>query len=129
MFGSIYAKTRDTVEGARDVSETVWRDWPVMVLGLVLRVRSSIPENYPEVRDYEDRETKRLRREYLRRRWRDGRLRAQRWYEDRLAELEAELSRRSLELAREEFARTANRHKNDDDLLFVAEDRRQEGGG
>lgn len=129
MFANLYAKTRDTVEGARDVSETLWRDWPIMALGLVVRFKGSIPDDHPRIRDYEAREGKRLRREYLRRRWRGGRLQAERWYEDRLVELGTELSRRRTEIAREEFARTANRHKDDGGLLFVAEDCHQDGGG
>ncbi|MDP9474280.1 MAG: hypothetical protein M3R38_01000 [Actinomycetota bacterium] len=128
MFGSFYVKTRDKVEGARDVCETVWHDWPIMALGLVVRTRGSVPEDFPEVREYEDRETKRLRREYLRRRWRDGKPQAVRWYERRLADLVAELTRRREELSREELVRSMNRHKDDENLLFVVEDRRHDRG-
>ena len=128
MFGRFYAKTRDTVEGARDVSETVRQDWPIMLLGLIVHTRGSIPEDHPEVREYEDREMKRLHREYLRRRWRDGRLQATRWYEQRLDDLTAELSQRRKELSRRELARMMNKHNDDENLLFVVEERRQDGG-
>ncbi|HEV2743135.1 MAG TPA: hypothetical protein VGV91_08280 [Rubrobacter sp.] len=128
MFAKLYAKTRDTVESVRDVSETVRQDWPIMLLGLLVRTRGSIPEDYPEIREYEDREVKRLHREYLRRRWRDGVPQAAHWHELRFAELTADVSRRRKALSREGLARTTSKHRDDEHLLFVIEERRQDGG-
>lgn len=128
MLGNLYPRARDAIEGVRDACETVRQDWPVMALGLIVRGNGLLFEEHTEISEYRARETKRLRDEYLRRRWRNGREDAAEWYEHELARLHGEIARRNTEIDREQLLHTLRQHGDDDDILVVVEDDPREDG-
>lgn len=107
LFGGLYPRARDRVEGVRDIFETTWHDWPVMALGLVVRANDLVPEDYPEVAEYRRQEDGRLRREYLRRRWRGDPSEASAWYTRELGLLAREADSRNAAVARARLARVS----------------------
>ena len=122
MFGGLYPRARDRIEGVRDIFETTWHDWPVMVLGLVVRANGLVPEDHPEVAEYRRWEDGRLRREYLRRRWRGDPSEASAWYARELGLLEKEADRRNAAIDYERLARMS-RGGEDGDAGAVDPDR------
>lgn len=128
LFGNLYPRTRDAIEGARDTFETLRQDWPIMALGLVMRANGLVGEEHPEIAAYRDRESKRLRKEYLRRRWRGSRENAVRWYERELARLLDDIHRRNAEIYREELQQTLARYGKDGIQIVVDDDPRDHGG-
>lgn len=119
LFGGLYLRARDRIEGVRDICETAWHDWPVMVLGLVVRANDLVPEDHPEVAEYRRQEDGRLRREYLRRRWRGDPSEASAWYARELGLLATEADRRNAAADRERLARVS---RGGEDGAGVVED-------
>ncbi len=128
LLGNLYPRARDAIEGVRDACETIRQDWPAIALGLIVRGNGLLFEEHAEVSEYRERETKQLRDEYLRRRWRNGKEHALSWYERELAQLHSEIVRRNTEIDQEQLRHILRRHGDDEDILVIVEDHPKEDG-